>query len=396
MTRYLIRQSLLSLIKLFLFLTVMFFLIQIIMPGDYVDQFTLQLNRAQRDALRDKFGLGLPIWERYLRWLGKIARLDLGLTFSNVPVVDVLEVIIPPTLLVFFTGTALAFLIGLWLGKRTAWRGPGLVSGVTTLGGLTLFTSFPPWLAWLMTYYFTRGGDFVISGSLGGISRTIAFKGLDRQVWTGVETPPYVITFHMFLTLVGAAIVVVVANGLLRRFTRRGLPGIVALLLTAVATVGSWYALQMEALAFDILSISWLATLTYTLLSFGETMLIMQSSMADVLQEEYITTARAKGLPASTVREKHAARNAILPVLSRLVISLPYLLTGIVIIESSLGWPGMGTTLWNSLYWQDMPLVMDVLLIVGVLSLVARLVLDVLIAYLDPRIRYGQRDPSLV
>jgi peptide/nickel transport system permease protein len=122
----------------------------------------------------------------------------------------------------------------------------------------------------------------------------------------------------------------------------------------------------------------------------------MQSSMADVLQEEYITTAHAKGLSASTVREKHAARNAILPVLSRLVISLPYLLTGIVIIESSLGWPGMGTTLWNSLYWQDMPLVMDMLLIVGLLSLVARLVLDVLIAYLDPRIRYGQRDPSLV
>jgi peptide/nickel transport system permease protein len=152
----------------------------------------------------------------------------------------------------------------------------------------------------------------------------------------------------------------------------------------------------MQALAFNLVKLSWLAVVTYTLLSFGETMLIMQASMTDVLKEEYVTTAHAKGLPASVVRERHAVRNALLPVLSRLVISLPYLITGVVIIESSVGWPGMGTTMWNALYWQNMPVVMATVLVVGVLSLAARLMLDVIIAYLDPRIRYNGQEPTLV
>jgi ABC-type dipeptide/oligopeptide/nickel transport system permease component len=73
------------------------------------------------------------------------------------------------------------------------------------------------------------------------------------------------------------------------------------------------------------------------------------------------------------------------------VISLPYLLTAVVIIESSVGWPGMGSTMWNALYWQNMPVVMAILVLIGVLSLIARLVLDILIAYSDPRIRYDQQ-----
>jgi peptide/nickel transport system permease protein len=119
-------------------------------------------------------------------------------------------------------------------------------------------------------------------------------------------------------------------------------------------------------------------------------MVIMQSTMTEVMKEEYIKAARAKGLPERVVREKHAARNALLPVLSRLFISLPYLLAGIVIIEDSVNWPGMGTMMFTSLYWQDIPVVMGVLLMIGVLALIARLFLDVLTAYMDPRIRFGE------
>ena len=155
--------------------------------------------------------------------------------------------------------------------------------------------------------------------------------------------------------------------------------------------VGSWYLLGFELPAFDIMKLAWIPLCTYILLTFGETMLIMQSSMEEVMKSEYISTARAKGLPDSVVRERHAARNALLPVISRLVISLPYLITGVVIIESSVDWPGMGTSMWNALYWQNMPVVMNTLLIVGVLSLIARLLLDIVTAYLDPRIRFGTK-----
>jgi hypothetical protein len=120
MTRYLIRQSLLSLVKLFLFATLMFFFIQLLMPGDWVDQFSLFLDGAAQEEMRAQLGLDLPIGERYLLWLRQLITLDLGYSFTGPPIVEVLKEVIPPTLFVFVAGTTIAFLIGLWLGKRTA------------------------------------------------------------------------------------------------------------------------------------------------------------------------------------------------------------------------------------------------------------------------------------
>jgi len=393
MRRYLVRQTLLSLVKLFVFITFMFFFVQAMIPGDFVDQFSLTLDASQREELRTQLGLDLPIVQRYFRWLRTVLTGELGRSFGGEPILEIIKTALPPTLFVFFIGTTIAFMIGLWLGKRTAWRGTGLLSQLTTLGGITLFTSFPPFLAYLISYLFTRGRNYVIMGEVGGLGG-VSFKGLDRDIWIHAELSPSTVVFRMFVTLLLASAFFLLLNALLARIARWRIPTVLLVFLVAAGTVGIWYAVQMQAMAFDILKLSWLAIVTYTLLSFGETMLIMQSSMTEVLKEEYINTAHAKGLPASEVREKHAARNALLPVLSRLVISLPYLITGVVIIESAVGWPGMGTTMWNALYWQNMPVVMAALLLVGVLSLVARLALDVVIAYTDPRIRYDQQ-PSL-
>lgn len=116
-------------------------------------------------------------------------------------------------------------------------------------------------------------------------------------------------------------------------------------------------------------------------------MLIMRTSLREQHNQEYVSVARAKGLPESIVRDKHASRNAILPVISRFIITLPFLLTGIVIIEDVLDWPGVGSTLFSSLYQQDMPVVMMLFLLVGLVTLVARLILEVVLATLDPRLR---------
>ncbi len=394
MTRYLVRQAVLSLVKLFIFLTLMFFFIQIMMPHDFVAQFSLGCDAACRAAMRAQLGLDRPLSERYFHWLGQIVTLDLGNSFRGGPILDILMQVAPSTILIFVIGTVVAFIIGQWLGKITAWWGRGPLSRSITLVGIVLFTSFPPWLAWLVSYVITRGSEFVVMGEIGGL-RGVSLRGLlSRELWEGSELTPQALITRMILSLLVSALFFVVLNALLKRLTRHSIPGSLVLLLIGLSTVGSWYALAMEQRVFDIWSVAWLPLLTYILLSFGETLIIMQSSMTEVLKEEYINTAHAKGLPASVVREKHAARNAMLPALSRLVISLPYLITGVVIIESSLRWPGMGTTMWNALYWQDMPLVMNTLLLVGVLSLVARLALDVIIAYQDPRIRYDQREAA--
>jgi len=393
MTRYLIRQTSLSILKLLIFISFMFFFIQIMMPGDYVDQFSLICDAQCRDDLRDQLGLGMPIWQRYLHWLKNIATLDLGTSFNGQPIVEILSQVIPATLLVFFTGTIAAFIIGLWLGKRTAWRGSAFLSRAATLGGLTLYTSFPPWLTWLFAYVFARGAGFVVMGEVGGLGQ-LTFIGLNRLVWENFEAHPSAIALTMVLSLAGCALFFYLVKNLIDELLRRSTPGLIYIILVVAATVGIWYVFGYSAQALDIMRLAWIPLCTYILLTFGETMLIMQSSMEEVIRSEFINTARAKGLPDSVVRERHAARNALLPVISRLVISLPYLITGVVIIESSVDWPGLGTSMWNALYWQNMPVVMNTLLLVGILSLVARLLLDVITAYLDPRIRYGEKSSA--
>ena len=158
MTRFLIRRLLSGLVVLFVFVTIVFFLVQIIIPGDFVSQFALSLSPSQAEGLRHQLGLDLPIWQRYLLWLNGLIHGDLGRSYTlsgeGAPIFETLKPVIPPSVLVFGIGTVIAFLLGLWLGKVTAWRGPGFLSSSATFGAITLYTSFPPWLAFLAVYFY--------------------------------------------------------------------------------------------------------------------------------------------------------------------------------------------------------------------------------------------------
>jgi peptide/nickel transport system permease protein len=194
----------------------------------------------------------------------------------------------------------------------------------------------------------------------------------------------------MVLHIAIAAAVVILLSLIIRRLTRRSVPLWLQIPMMAGIAFGIWNAQTIVPYVLDLLESAALPLITYVLLIFGETMVIMQTSMQETIKEEYMVTARAKGLPDRLLRDKHAARNALLPVLSRFFISLPYLLGGIVIIEDSVNWPGMGAAMVGSLYWQDMPVVMGFLLFIGAMSLMIRLGLDVLAAYMDPRIRFNE------
>lgn len=385
MIRFLIRRTLWAALIIFLFATVMFFLVQIIIPHDFTVQFAMGQSQAQREAMQEELGLNLPLWQQYINWISNFFNGTFGESFYGYPVVEMLKVTIPVSLLIFLPGTALAFIIGLALGRFIGWRGSGPVTSLTTFGGIALYTTFPPWLAWLITYFIGRRIKFFRS-----VFGSSSFDGLDFKIWGDSPLSPSMVSWRMVVSLIVGMLVLVAFNALLHRLTRRRLPTWIIIPLIAIGAIGSWNALGFDPQAMDILSRAAIPALTYTAISFGETMLIMRTSMADILEEEYITVARAKGLPERIVRDKHAVRNAILPVVSRLVITLPYLMTGVVIIEDVFGWPGMGSVLFDSLYQQDMPIVMAILLFVGVFSLISRLLLDVLLAYFDPRIRYQE------
>ena len=115
----------------------------------------------------------------------------------------------------------------------------------------------------------------------------------------------------------------------------------------------------------------------------------MKNSLLEVLRQEYITTAYAKGLPESMVLKKHALRNALLPVITILGLSVPGLIGGSVIFESIFSIPGMGQLFYSSVMARDYPTIMGILVIGAFLTLIGNLVADVSYAVADPRIRIG-------
>jgi len=113
----------------------------------------------------------------------------------------------------------------------------------------------------------------------------------------------------------------------------------------------------------------------------------MRSSMLEVVRQDYVTTARAKGLPESAVIYRHAFRNALLPVVTILGLSLPSLIGGSVIFETIFAIPGMGRLFYDSVLSRDYPVVMGILIIGAILTLVGNLLADLSYAIADPRLR---------
>jgi peptide/nickel transport system permease protein len=120
----------------------------------------------------------------------------------------------------------------------------------------------------------------------------------------------------------------------------------------------------------------------------AEIMRMTRSSMLEVLSEEYVRTARAKGLAERRVVVRHALRNALIPIVTILGLELGYLLGGVVIAEQIFGMPGLGWTLLNGVYNRDYPVVQGAIMLFAVTFALMNLLVDVLYTYLDPRIRY--------
>lgn len=120
----------------------------------------------------------------------------------------------------------------------------------------------------------------------------------------------------------------------------------------------------------------------------GSIMRYMRSSLIEVMHEDYVTTARAKGLKGNVVIMRHAVRNALLPIVTILGLHIPGLFSGAVIIETVFSIPGIGMTLVSAMNTKDYPVIMGGILLTGVLVLVSSLLADIAYAFVDPRIRY--------
>jgi peptide/nickel transport system permease protein len=151
---------------------------------------------------------------------------------------------------------------------------------------------------------------------------------------------------------------------------------------------GGMYTIGREGEVLDLL---WHLALPIAAMSFSWIAWysrFLRSSMRDTLNEDYIRTARAKGLPLRTVHFRHALRNALLPLVTLIALDLPTVFGGAVFIETIFAWPGMGRLFWDAAKGRDYPILLAVMMIYAALTLLFNLIADIVYGFLDPRIRY--------
>jgi peptide/nickel transport system permease protein len=383
MRRYLLTRIGQNLLTFFLFLTLVYILIDA-QPGDFGNQFLNdpRLTPAQRAILRSNLGLDKPVLERYFIWLKNIFQGDFGISFSNYPrqVLDVIAERAPRTLLLFLSATILSYAIGFLTGKILAWKRGGWVEYGGTIAGVALYTVFLPWFALMMVWFFGYTLKIFPIG-----------KFLNPVLWRDAPVDANYVFTRMLITSFIAVAVLFILLWIARKLDPRQRAPVSWLGVTVVVAclVIYWLNTGVARFAADILHHLILPICTLAIVNFAGTMLLTRNSMLETLREDYIMAARAKGLPEQVVRDKHAARNAMLPVVTAFVLAVAFILDGGVITETTFSWPGMGLTLLQAALVEDIPMVIGALVFTGFMALTAHLIADILYAVLDPRIRYS-------
>ncbi|MGF1504838.1 MAG: ABC transporter permease [Anaerolineae bacterium] len=393
MTRFLGRRLIQMLITFLIFQALLYFLLEL-QPGDFADQFygNPNITPAARQVLVEDYGLDRPPVERFFLYIFNFWRGNLGISWSEFPrpVGEIIAERLPRTVFLFLSATLVSFWLGFVSGKVLAWNRDTVGEYVATVLGVGLYTVFTPWFALMMILIF---GATLGIFPLGKFLNVREWLALGRAYTANQVFGTIILTATLLVAAIIAIGIVTRKMAPVQRNKIR-LPGYAAavgLFLIYWLVIQGPIAGGQDPMLPYARQITWhliLPVLTVTLISYAGTMLLMRNSMLETLSEDYIETAKAKGLPETMIRDKHAARNALLPVVTSLVYGIAFAINGGIVTETIFSWPGLGLTILGAAQEQDIPLAMGTLLIIGGVALVAHLVADILYAYLDPRIRY--------
>lgn len=328
-------RRLLAIIPVVFLITLILFLLIHLAPGDPITLLMPEDATPEMiEEVRIRWGLDQPIWVQYFNYLSLVVTGDLGMSFKyGDPVVDVIFSRLPATAELAIIAMIIATIIAIPLGM---WAGAHPNSAVDYTGGLFGFLGISMPSFWLGIMLI-----LVLSGTL----NLLPSSGRDNF---GITDAP-ITGFN-------------VLDGVLR--------------LNGGQVLDALKYLAMPALALGVNMA-------------GMLMRVTRSSIIDVMHEDYIRTARAKGAPERRVLWFHGLKNALIPILTIVGLELGALLSGSVIIETIFAWPGIGSLLISSINARDYPLVIGTILIYTLIFVVINFVIDLLYPFLDPRVRLG-------
>ncbi|MDP9349502.1 MAG: ABC transporter permease [Gemmatimonadota bacterium] len=327
MIGYLLRRLLGAIPLMLGILTIIFFVIHLA-PGDPTARF-FNPNVAPEviEQMRRNLGLDQPLHIQYFKWLKSFLTGNFGYSFGQMrPISEILGETLWNTLQLTLLSLVVIFALGMLIGIVQAVRQYSLADNILTFLALFFYSMPSFWLALMLILLFS----------------------LKANQWG----------WPLWLQLP--------ASGM----TEVGMEG---------APLGEQLAdrikhLILPAVALGIGSAAGVAR-------------YMRGSMLEVIHQDFIRTARAKGLAERTVIFKHALRNALIPIITLLGLYLPFLLSGAVLVETIFAWPGMGRLIVDAIFQRDYPLVMATSFVIAAIVVLGNLLSDVLYAVVDPRIR---------
>ncbi len=335
MGRYIARR-LLNLLPVLLGITLLVFAFLHLIPGD--PAVVMSGERAtpeQVEALRERLGLNQPLPLQYLTFLWNLVRLDFGTSIiSGVTIAEEIKVRWPATFELSVAALLIAIALGIPAGVLAAVRKNSVVDNLTMRGSL-LGVSMPVyWLGLLLIYLFAVNLNWLPPSGRISVDAGFTFKSL-----------------------------------------------------TGFYVLDALLQLDFKALK-DVLAHLILPALTLSTIPLAILARITRSAMLEVLSQDYIRTARAKGLLELWVIFKHALKNALLPVVTIIGLQFGTLLGGAILTETIFSWPGIGSWIYEGILARDYPVVQGGVVFVAVAFVLINLLVDLSYALLDPRIQY--------
>jgi len=332
---YIITRLLLAPLMLLTITTIVFLLLRAT-PGDPADAILGgHAPESAKQELRKQLGLDLPLWLQYLNYIGQMLRLDLGtsLTSRGQPVWEVIGQYFPATAELAVCSMAIALIVGIGIGTLSASR-PGTFFDVGgRLFGIITYSLPMFWMGMVL--------QLIFSVQLG---------------WFPLGT----------------------------RFSS-SLPAPVG--ITGLYTIDSLLSGNFIQF-FTALHHLALPSLTLGVLLSGIFERIVRVNLKQTLRADYVEAARARGIPERKILISHALKNALIPVITVLGLTFASLLGGAILTEVTFSWPGLANKLYEAISLRDYPTVQGVLVFFAVIVVVASILIDILNAYVDPRIKY--------
>jgi len=337
---YILRRTVYSIVLLFAVITLNFIIFEM-MPGSAAQLFVNPTKplKGQLERLEEIWGLRQPLHIRYSKYVTNMLTWQFGDSLiSMAPVADEMIWRLPYTLLLLGGSTLLSLVIGVFLGVLVAHRRGSMFDTGWVVVSLITFSLPTFWMGMLFKYVFAYNLHLLPS-----------LHAYPDQ-WNIIGNWPTPITVNILsLQIV--------------------LPS-----LTEISGRISHLIMPMTVL---------------TLFQYGGWLLLARATMLETLTEDYIVTARAKGVKERTVLFKHALKNASLPLITNAALSFGFVLTGAIITESVFVWPGLGGWTWQAIQVKDIPVLQAIFYVIALCVIVANFISDILYGIVDPRIKYG-------